>query len=192
MVRLSGIMLAIAGTAIATAPYTSSITPILSCDRSLRFETLEYQTEVHAIQHLLARYPVAVDGKKWDDLESIFTPDAIVHFPLPIGTVRGADTAADAISYSLRLFVSTQHSYGTQVVELCSDKKAVALTYVTASHFGAPTPSSLTDGYDLNKVLYSYGQYRDTLVKGKDGKWRISERILVLMGPSISNAFGKN
>ncbi|RSL43751.1 hypothetical protein CEP54_014954 [Fusarium duplospermum] len=189
MVLLSGIILAIASTVAALHPYASPITPVLSCDRAPHIETLGYQTALHAIQHLLSRYPVAVDGKDWDALPRIFTSDATANFPPPLGTIRGAGNIAAAISDGVGRFVSTQHSYGTQVIELCSNRKAVALTYLTASHFLAQVPPGLTDAYDLDKVLYSYGRYQDTVIKGKDGKWKISERTLVWMGPNISKAF---
>ena len=71
--------------------------------------------------------------------------------------------------------MGTQHSYGTQVIEIESggcDAKAV--TYFTATHFGR--------GVYLGEVYYAYGQYQDSLVKiSEEGEWRIKERNLVYL-----------
>lgn len=162
------------------------ITPILDCGQTCQrppVGSLEYLTAVYSIQHLLARYPVAIDGRDWSQLDSIFA--ATASFPPPLGDLVGSDSITAAISQGLGMFASTHHSYGTQLTEVCSENTAVALTYLTASHFMAGT-TNLSDTFGLDKVLYSYGRYVDKVERGVDGKWKIARRTLVMMGPSIS------
>ncbi|KAH0433755.1 hypothetical protein CcaCcLH18_05742 [Colletotrichum camelliae] len=173
---------------VAASSNGSPITPILDCSQTYQqppVESLQYLTAVHSVQHLLARYPVAIDGKDWGKLRSIFTSDATASFPPPLGELVGSDNIATAISQGLGFFDSTHHSYGTQLIEVCSEDTAVALTYLTASHFMAGT-TNLSETFGLDKVLYSYGRYLDKIERGLDGKWKIIQRTLVMMGPSIS------
>lgn len=185
MLKLVAFLLATAGAAGAAGK--SPIVPALDCSQVQSgppldsFESLAYQLSVAAVRHLLARYPLAVDGRNWDDLQELFTSDAVANFPEPLGSLRGPAEIAISISSGLSNFGSTQHSYSTQIIELCSKTKAVALTYVTAAHFFVPIPADLSSGYNMDKALYSHGQYRDIVVKGKDGKWRISKRDMIIM-----------
>ncbi|KAK1856636.1 hypothetical protein CCHR01_00815 [Colletotrichum chrysophilum] len=176
-------------TGIVTASSNGSpITPILDCGQTCQrppVGSLEYLTAVHSIQHLLARYPVAIDGKDWSQLGSIFAANATASFPPPLGDLVGSDSITAAISQGLGMFASTHHSYGTQLIEVCSENTAVALTYLTASHFMAGT-TNLSETFGLDKVLYSYGRYVDKVEREIDGKWKITQRTLVMMGPSIS------
>ncbi|KAF4826806.1 hypothetical protein CGCTS75_v008847 [Colletotrichum tropicale] len=105
---------------VAASSKGSPITPILDCGQTcqrLPVESLQYLTAVLSIQHLLARYPVAIDGKDWGQLDSIFAANATAIFPPPLGNLVGLDNITTAISQGLGIFASTHHSYGTQLIE---------------------------------------------------------------------------
>ncbi|KAF3801949.1 hypothetical protein GCG54_00015172 [Colletotrichum gloeosporioides] len=178
---------------VAASSNGSSITPILDCGQICQrppVKSLEYLTAVHSIQHLLARYPVAIDGKDWSQLGSIFAADATASFPPPLGDLVGSDGITSAISQGLGIFASTHHSYGTQLIEVCLEDTAVALTYLTATHFMVET-TNLSETVGLDKVLYSYGQYLDKVERGVDGKWKIAQRTLAMMVSLDSDKYGK-
>lgn len=137
---------------------------------------------VDAIRNTLAQYPFAIDGKNFDRLDRVFTADAVVNYSAPIGVLSGLP-AIKTIGQSLAMFNRTQHSYGTQYIEICSPVSSIAVTYYTASHFLTPAlgPTFAPD----TQVLYAYGQYQDTLAKQSDGTWKVTYRNLVYQGPLI-------
>ena len=126
------------------------------------------------IRNTLGLYPLCIDGKNFDALDRVFTPNAVANFSTPIFVLSGLPAIQARLQETLAL-VDTQHSYGTQVVEIRHGGcEAVAVTYFIASHFGR--------GAHVGGVLYAYGQYQDTLVKiSRTGEWRIKERNLVYM-----------
>lgn len=125
------------------------------------------------IRNTLGLYPLSIDGKNFDALEQVFTPDAVANYSSPISVLRGLP-AIKATLEKILAPVDSQHMYGTQVVEIRHGGcEASAVTYVTVAQFGR--------GPYEGEVLYSYGQYQDTLVRIPSGGWRIKERNLVYM-----------
>jgi len=124
-----------------------------------------------AIKNTLALYPLAIDGKDFSALSRIFTPDAVANYSAPLDILTPLSIISSTLQTSLAP-VTTQHSYGTQVVQLFGPCVARCVTYYTATHFGV--------GVYEGEVLYAYGQYRDVLVLGNQG-WRIKERTLAYM-----------
>ncbi|KAF0319220.1 heterokaryon incompatibility protein [Colletotrichum asianum] len=125
---------------VAASSNGSPITPILDCGQNGQrppVGSLEYLTAVHSIQHLLARYPVVIDGKDWSQIGSIFAANATASFPPPLGDLVGSDSITAAISRGLGMFASTHHSYGTQLIEVCSENTAVALTLNGTASFNS-------------------------------------------------------
>ena len=88
------------------------------------------------IRNTLAHYPLALDGKNFAALNLFYTADAVANYSEPINVVTGLPAIADVVERTLRP-VLTQHSYGTQVIEIEKGKtRARSLTYFTATHFG--------------------------------------------------------
>lgn len=48
--------------------------------------------------------------------------------------------------------VDTQHTYGTQIVEITTPDEARSVSYFTATHFGR--------GKYVGQLVYAYGQYQ--------------------------------
>ena len=135
---------------------------------------------IETIRQTLALYPFAVDGKNWASLARIFSIDARANYSDPLGVLSGVDQIISVLSQSLSLFISTQHLYGTQYIEVCDAKSAVSVTYFRAAHFFAPFVSGTT-AVNTTEILWAYGQYQDTWARQGDGTWRISNRNLVYM-----------
>ncbi len=132
------------------------------------------------IRQTLALYPLAIDGKNWGALARIFDTNAYVNYSNPLGVLRGVDQIISVLSQSLSQFVSTQHLYGTQYIDVCNGFSAVSVTYFRAAHFFSPFVNGTT-AVNTTEILWAYGQYQDTWARQGDGTWKIANRNLVYM-----------
>ncbi|CAF9929842.1 MAG: hypothetical protein HETSPECPRED_007469 [Heterodermia speciosa] len=147
-----------------------------SYSRSLTRQDADIQDQ---IRNTLAHYPLALDGKNFAALDLFYTADAVANYSEPLNVVTGLPQIEAVVERTLRR-VLTQHTYGTQVIEIEKGKtRARSLTYFTATHLGK--------GNATGKAYYAYGQYQDNLVRIGDG-WRVKHRNLVYMGPGIGDA----
>ena len=88
------------------------------------------------IRSTLALYPLAIDGKNFAALSRVFTPDVVANYSAPLNVITGLSTVQAVLKQSL-MYIDTQHSYGTQVIEvLAGGCTAKSVTYYTATHFG--------------------------------------------------------
>ncbi|KAJ5961141.1 uncharacterized protein N7479_008291 [Penicillium vulpinum] len=125
------------------------------------------------IRNTIARWPLIMDQKNSDLLSKTFTPDAVFHYPPPIGTIQGTIGIVEMLQ-TLK-DVTTYHSLGTQIIELTSATTATATTYCIGIH--------VRTGDRAGESITILGYYEDRLVKGKvaeigqdDDVWRIFER----------------
>jgi hypothetical protein len=135
---------------------------------------------IESIRSTLALYPFSIDGKNYDGLDKVFTPDAVANYSAPIFVVKGLDAIKKAIAPLLAVYTGTHHLYGTQVVNVCEKDTAVAVTYSTATHFVSSNFAGV-DQFNQSDLLFAYGRYEDTLVRQRDDTWRIKYRNLVYM-----------
>ncbi|RAL08525.1 nuclear transport factor 2 family protein [Aspergillus homomorphus CBS 101889] len=129
------------------------------------------------IRNAIAHWPLAVDQADPRLLTEAFTPDALAHYPPPVGTLNGIDGLKGLMQTRLH-GVTTYHCLGTQVIQLQSPVTATARTYCIGIHFYPQEP-----GREPRRI---YGFYDDSLVKSDEG-WRIAERRVVEHLPT--NAF---
>ncbi len=87
------------------------------------------------ILNTLSLYPLAIDSKNFDALSLVFTADVYANFSAPLNVLTSLAAVEAAINQTLA-FVDTQHSYGTQIVEVQTDCRARSVSYFTATHFG--------------------------------------------------------
>ena len=101
------------------------------------------------ILNTLSFYPLAIDGKAFSALSLVFTDKIVANYSAPIGVVSGLSNISAVIESSLAP-VDTQHSYGTQVVQVLGDERARSLSYFTASHFGREKYyGEVSDGFHI-------------------------------------------
>ncbi|KAL4963783.1 nuclear transport factor 2 family protein [Aspergillus stella-maris] len=124
------------------------------------------------IRKTLALYPLAIDGKNFTALSSVFAPDAVANFSSPLGVLSPLSDIQETLRQSLTC-VTTQHSLGTQLIDVLDVYRARSVTYYTAEHFRRSE-----EGYG---VVTAHGQYQDEWVRMGDGTWRIVVRNLVFM-----------
>ena len=129
------------------------------------------------IAHLIVRYTRAIDQQRWDDLGSIFTPDAQVDYSAFGGVVGDLASSRKFLAESMTIFTKTQHMLGLPEISLEGDR-AIA---VTPCH----NPMLLGSGADARIMVCSLW-YHHELVRTAAG-WRISrlseERNFMTMPP---------
>jgi hypothetical protein len=124
------------------------------------------------IKNTLAKYPLSVDSKNYTIIPEIFTEDAFLGSPPPTGNFIGIPTIIKFLTTALENTV-TQHSYGTQFIDVSSEKEANAITYLTATFVGT--------GPKAGRGLVVHAQYLDMLVYLEDVGWRVTNRTLAIM-----------
>jgi SnoaL-like domain len=118
------------------------------------------------IQQLLARYSDAIDRRRWDALDDLFTADAVIDYTA-MGGIRGdLPTIKAYLAETLAMFSSTQHLLGAGIIDIDGD----AARSVTPCH----NPMMIGEGDDAQLLLCGLW-YHDELVRTGTG-WRICDR----------------
>ena len=122
------------------------------------------------IADLLARYADAIDNQRWDDLDEVFTPDAVIDYTA-FGAPRG-DLASTKVFLAKVLpgHVSYAHMLGLPVVRIDGD----TATARTPCH----NPMVFHDKEGKEQIYTCGLWYEDELVR-TDAGWRIAERVEV-------------
>ena len=116
------------------------------------------------IADLLARYSAAIDGRQWDDLDRLFTADAVIDYS-EMGGIRGSLVEQKEFLASVMPgFAGFQHLTATSTFDIDGDVANVRTICFN--------PMVVTDE---QQVLFCGLWYRDVLVRTPDG-WRIRER----------------
>ncbi|OBT92191.1 hypothetical protein VE01_10042 [Pseudogymnoascus verrucosus] len=153
--------------------------PAFNLPTLISTENVEANTHnIEAIRATLALYPLAIDGKNFDSLSRIFAQNAVANYSAPLNVLTPLSTIQSVLKSSLNP-VTTQHSFGTQLIDILSHDSAFSVTYYTATHFGRGTFGG--------KTATAFGQYQDVWKKQQDGKWKITHRNLIYMGPLIGD-----
>ena len=90
---------------------------------------------VGQILNTLSFYPLAIDGKNFAALSLVFAEDVTTNYSEPLNVLTPLSTVKEVLEMSLRP-VTSQHSYGTQIVELLGECEARSVSYFTVTHFG--------------------------------------------------------
>ncbi len=120
-----------------------------------------------AIQELIARYPLVVDGRNWDGLDTLFTPDARIDFSAFGGPVADPPAIKRFLADSLAIFERTQHMMGLPHITLDGDR--------ASARTSCNNPMVLPNGDGTTSVWLIGLWYDDEFVRTPDG-WRFSAR----------------
>lgn len=116
------------------------------------------------IGDLIARYSSVIDGQRWDELEPLFTADAVLDYTAT-GAIRGSLPELRAFfAEMLPAFRTTQHLTGASTVVVDGDRAT------------ATTPCFNPMIVDERHVFFVGLWYDDVLVRTADG-WRFAERV---------------
>jgi len=121
------------------------------------------------IDDLLTRYSTLIDGRRFDELDQVFTDDAVLDYR-SAGGIRGSfPEVRDWLASVLPLFTWTQHLVVNRAVEVTPDGTEAA----ARSLFHNPNGAEI-EGRPWLFVVG--GAYHDTLVRTAAG-WRIRRRV---------------
>lgn len=119
------------------------------------------------IQDLLSRYSYAIDERNWDELDQLFTPDAVIDYS-ETGGAKGSVAQIKAwLPVAMERFPVFQHMVATTKLDLNGDSARSRTVLFN------PMVYKGEDGKD--QVFFIGLWYRDHLVRTEDG-WRIAER----------------
>jgi SnoaL-like domain len=118
------------------------------------------------IQDLITAYSYAIDFHQFDELDSIFTPDAKLDFTATGGVAGPLPQIKEWLATVLVHFGGHQHLVATSAVSLDGD----AATAKTICH----NPMWFSDA--AQPPLFVGLWYLDTFVRTSDG-WRMSSRV---------------
>jgi hypothetical protein len=119
------------------------------------------------IDDLLTRYTVALDTRQWDQLATVFTPDATIDYTSSQGIKGQFPEVAAWLEKALTAFTVSQHLLGTRQIELDGDR-GTGRTYFF-------NPNTLADAAGSATMLFVGGYYLDKFVRTAEG-WRIADR----------------
>jgi hypothetical protein len=120
-----------------------------------------------AIQDLIARYPLAVDGRDWDALDSLFAADARIDFTAFGGPAGDLLSTKEFLRDALGGFRRSQHMMGLPAITLDGDR-ATART--------SCNNPMVIDGADGETSVWLIGLwYDDEFLRTPDG-WRFTSR----------------
>lgn len=129
------------------------------------------------ITDLIVRYTRAVDLRRWDDLDDLFTPDARVDYSAFGGVSGDLPGAKTFLAESMPLFTKTQHMLGLPAITVEGDRART----VTPCH----NPMLMGEGTDARIMVCSLW-YHHEFVRSAEG-WRITalseERNFMTMPP---------
>jgi hypothetical protein len=120
-----------------------------------------------AIQDLIARYPIVVDGRDWDGLDALFALDAHIDFTAFGGPAGDLASTKAFLADALGGFRRTQHMMGLPAITLTGDRA----TARTSCH----NPMVLDDGDGSTSVWLIGLWYDDEFARTPDG-WRFTSR----------------
>ena len=122
-----------------------------------------------AIQDLLVRYSTAIDTKRFELLDQVFTPDGIGDYTAS-GGIRGSLPEIKGwLAQALSIFTVVQHLVTNLTVEIRGDE--ASSTCYLFNPLGYPRDDGSVE------MLWCGAHYDDKLVRTKVG-WRIRERVI--------------
>ncbi len=120
------------------------------------------------IRDLITAYTRAVDTRRWDDLDAVFTDDAVLDYSSVGGPVDSLLAVKPWIEQGLRGFDRYQHVIGQVAITLAGD------TATATAHLVNPMVARAPDG---TETLWEVGgYYRHDLVRTPPG-WRSARMV---------------
>lgn len=120
------------------------------------------------VEELLTLYCTAIDGRRFELLDRVFLPDAVIDYTAS-GGIRGPlPQVREWLAKALEPFVLVQHLVSNFVIETSDDYGTSTCSFFNP--MGLPLPEG-----GLH-TFFCGGFYRDRLLRTPAG-WRIRERV---------------
>lgn len=120
------------------------------------------------VEELLVRYCTAIDTRRFDLLDRVFTPDAVIDYTGSGGIRAEFPRIREWLENALAPFVVVQHLVSNFEIETSDDHGTS-----TCSFFN---PMGLPRADGGVHTFFCGGYYRDRLLRTPAG-WRITERV---------------
>lgn len=125
------------------------------------------------IQQLLVDYATAIDQRRFDDLDSVFTPDAYIDYRA-MGGIDGAFPAVKAwLAQVLPHFPAFAHLIGNVDIRLVGDAASGRTMCFNPMKLNGDGSGDMSGE---GRVLFCAFWYDDEFVRTAEG-WRISRRV---------------
>ena len=132
--------------------------------------TLEELVDKQAIRELQIHYSYAIDSGAYDELDNVFTRDAVADYG-PAGLVEGVAGIKETCRHALEPLTAAQHLNTNHQAQINGDT-ATATCYLHVHQHLDNTPGG--DHLEMG------GRYDDQLVRTDRG-WRITRRTLTIL-----------
>jgi hypothetical protein len=132
-----------------------------------QLKSLRSVTDRVEIQETLARYATAVDAGRWDLLDEVFAPGAVIDFTANGGLRDEYPGITDYLKSALGGFAAIQHYFMNFLFEVDGDRAGGRFYCLTQM-------VTIVDGSD--QVLADGGFYDASFVRTDDG-WRVTELV---------------
>lgn len=131
--------------------------------------TLAEISDRFEIQQLLIDYSTAIDQKRFDDLDQVFTPDAYIDYRVT-GGIDGRFPEVKAwLKDVLPNFPAYYHMLGNVDIRISGDTGSSRAICFNPMVMGGP-------GQDRSQIYFVGIWYIDEFVRTADG-WRMSKRV---------------
>jgi hypothetical protein len=119
------------------------------------------------IQDLFTRYCYAIDGRDWDALDAMFTPDARIDYTATGGAAGSLSEMKAWLGGALAPFAMSQHMVALPNLVFDGDSASSRMILFN--------PMGMDDGEGNIATFFCGVWYHDKLVRTEAG-WRIAER----------------
>lgn len=132
------------------------------------------------INDIYSRYVHAADDRDFESLDRVFLPHTVFDWSSCGGGKMTYEEAKAGPVFTGKLFPWSFHIYTNIQIDFEEGRKAAAVKVK------AINPSGLRDGNGEPAMFQTQGTYVDRVEKGKDGVWRIVNRVwneFFVLGP---------
>ena len=130
--------------------------------------TLEQMSDRLEIQQLIVAYSTAIDQRRFDDLDRVFTPDAYIDYSAMGGIVGAYPDVKAWLKEHLPNFPAYMHMLGNFDIRIDGD----------AAESRTMCFNPMVMGGEANQIYFCGLWYEDEFVRTADG-WRMSRRVEV-------------
>ena len=126
------------------------------------------------IQQLLVDYSAAIDQRRFDDLDKVFTPDAYIDYRATGGIDGKFPNVKAWLAEVLPIFATYAHMLGLPEIHLAGDSATARTFCFNPMVFGGAEPTA--EPAPKPKTMLIGLWYEDELVRSPEG-WRMSRRV---------------
>lgn len=138
--------------------------------------SLEEISDRLEIQQLLVDYSTAIDARRFDDLDRVFTADAYIDYRAMGGVDGRYPEVKGWLAQVLPNFPAYAHMLGNFDVKITGDTATARTLCFNPMVLGGAAPAASGSSEDAPQVLFCGLWYDDEFVRTADG-WRMTRRV---------------